>query len=135
MPQKQILSNIALRNHAKECLEKTLKELMEEIIKSSSFTASEEIAMDDYFNDSYKSVNTKNYKFCLDDNGFVLRKDRFNDTKSIYGWRFVDGVPRAITSKVNLRKSKQNIRSEKSVYRKIYKTLGRNFEEWINEDC
>lgn len=112
-----------------------MKELMEEIIKSSSFTTSEEMAMNDYFNDSYKPVNTKTYKYCLDDNGFVLRKDRFNDKKSIYGWTFVEGVPHAIISKINLRKSKQNIRSEKSVYRKIYKALGKNFEEWINEGC
>ena len=110
-----------------------MKELMKEIINDSCFSKTEQEVIDDYFNDFYEFVNTKSYKYCIDDNGFVIRKDCHANVKSIYGWIFENNVPKAIISKVDLKKTKIDIRSNKSVYKKIYNELDLNLDDWLND--
>lgn len=109
-----------------------MKALMEEIVNESEYTPKELEIMDEYFNDFYSFVNTKTYQYALDDNGFVIRKDCHTDKKSIYGWTFVNDAPTAMISKINLRKSKTDITSSKSVYRRIYNEIDEDLDKWLN---
>lgn len=110
-----------------------MKEIMSEITNESNYTPEELEVIDEYFNDFYTFVNTKTCSYCIDDNGFVIRKDCHTNKKSIYGWVFENGVPKAIISKINLRKTKTDIRSSKSVYRKIYNELSLDLDKWLDE--
>ena len=108
-----------------------MKELMDEISKDAIYTKEEIKILDAYFNDFYKSINQKNHQYCLDDFGFVIRRDCHKGKKGIYNWKFVDGLPRAIISKVDLRKSKPDVRKKGSKYSKIYALFGMDLEEWL----
>lgn len=111
-----------------------MQELMAEIISSSNFTSDEDEILNYYFNNAFDFVNTKNYVYGIDDNGFVIRKDCHGNMKSIYGWQFVDGIPVALNTKTNIKKSKTDIKSTKSVYRRIYKEFGLNLDEWLSDE-
>lgn len=108
--------------------------LMHEIIKSSECSLSEEQKIEEYFNDFYNFINTKIYKYGIDDNGFVIRKDKRADKKSIYGWDFKNGVPTALNTKIDIKKNKQGLTNKNSVYAKIYEKLGLNLKEWLAKD-
>ena len=111
-----------------------MKDLMDEIIRCSLYKKYERTKIDEYFNDFYNFVNTKVYKYALDDNGFVIRKDCHGNKRSIYGWEFDEnGIPKAIITKINLRKSRTDIKSKKSVYSRIYNALEMNLLDWLND--
>ena len=110
-----------------------MKELMLEIVNIATYDKNEKDMIDAYFNDYYSFVNTKAYKYGLDDDCFVIRKDCHANKRSIYGWDFINGVPHALISKIDLRKSKIDIRSKKSVYSKIFNSLEMDLDKWLNE--
>ena len=109
-----------------------MKELMDEILNESRYTETEEDVMKRYFSKRFESVGTKNYVYGVDDENFVIRKDCHGNRKSVYGWHFANNVPKAFITKVNLKKSKTDLSSPKSIYVKVFKILGIDLKEWLN---
>ena len=98
-----------------------MKDLMDEVITLSNFTEDESVMVSKYFNETFDFINSKAYKYGLDDNGFVIRRDCRADKKNIYGWDFIKGVPTALNTKTDIKKiSKTDLKNKKSIYFKIY---------------
>ena len=111
-----------------------MDELMAEIMKDGEFTETENETIDRYFTNDFKDANTRQYKYAVDADFFVIRRDCYNNPKNVYGWELVNGKPKAYISKTDLKKSKTDLSSSRSPYVKIFNIINKDLKEWLESE-